>query len=377
MKIIISSKLNKLAKIFSADNPLFVVGGYVRNSLMKYPCSDIDLASSLKVCEVAKLLQGTEYNIEVKNQALNTCKITCGKESYEYATFRREVYKKGGYHTPSQITFDATIVEDVARRDFSCNSLYYEIIEDKLIDFYGGENDIKAKKLKTVETPDIVLKNDGLRMMRLVRFASEFNFVIDGDTYLAAEKYKDNLKNISKDRIREEFIKILNANHTYKKYDRKTLFNKHRGYNGIKLIDKLNLWQYFSKNEKIVNMRGVGAHLSAFVKEKDLSLVAFAVDAFVYLKNSQIINSPKEYIDLLWGEDGLNLSRKDKAEINNIIKVFDKLDSLPSEPLAKQKDYVSKYVLPNDKIMAFVKAKGSRRYLYIKQLLNKLKKEKK
>ena len=83
MKIVISQKLNKLAKIFGVDNPLFVVGGYVRNSLMRYPCSDIDLASNLKVSEVAKLLRGTEYSIEVKNQILNTCKIICGKEQYE------------------------------------------------------------------------------------------------------------------------------------------------------------------------------------------------------------------------------------------------------------------------------------------------------
>ena len=81
-------------------------------------------------------------------------------------------------------------------------------------------------------------------------------------------------------------------------------------------------------------------------------------------------------MDLLWGEEGLNLPRKDKTVINNIVKVFDKLDSLPSEPLAKQTEYVSKYVLPNDKIMSFVKAKGSRRYLYIKQLSNKIKKDK-
>lgn len=368
MKIKVSEKLNTLALAFGLDNPLFIVGGYVRNQICRLPSTDIDLASNLTLDEVKKLLP-QNFEMKVKSKELNTCEIICGEESFEYATFRREVYKNGGVHTPYQINFDATIVEDVSRRDFTCNSLYYEIIKNKLIDFYGGEQDIKNKVLKTVETPEFVLKNDGVRILRMIRFASELNFVIENETYIAAENHKDNLSKISKDRIRDEFVKIVNANKTYQKIDRKSLFNKNRAYNGIKLIDKLDLWKYFSTDDRVSNIRGVGAYLNLFVKEKENPLLAFCVDAYFYLKRLNVVESPKDFETILLGQHGLNFAKVVKKEIFDTIKNLELALSLSGKGLSDKVAFVEKHLKGNGQLLRFLKVKDAKFYATIKKLL--------
>ncbi len=374
MKIKVSEKLNSLAIGFGEEAPLFLVGGYVRNHIARLPCSDVDICGCLELDAVAKILpQG--YEMKVKNRELNTCEIVCGSEIYEYATFRKEVYKNGGVHTPFQITFDATIVEDVSRRDFTCNSLYYEIIKDKLIDFYGGEQDIKAKKLKTVETPDFVLKNDGVRILRMIRFASELNFSIDDETYAAAENYKTNLAKISKERIRQEFTKIVNASKTYSKYDRKSLFNRNRGYNGIKLIDKLDLWRYFSSSEKVTALRGVGAYLKCFIKEKQDPERAFFVDAYNHLKRLNIIADVKEFEEIVLGVKGLNYPKVMRKKFVEIITLLQKAEDIKDKPLASKLSFVSAMGEQKESVLNYLKASGSRQYNYVKTLIKNIKGE--
>ena len=109
-------------------------------------------------------------------------------------------------------------------------------------------------------------------------------------------KYKDNLNHISSTYKREEFLKIIYANLTYQKLDRKSLFPKNRGYNGIKLLDKLNLWSYFGKDTRLANIRGVGSYLNCFLKSKLDPLEAFSVDCYFYLKNGKIVQDSKDFI---------------------------------------------------------------------------------
>ncbi len=372
MKMNLSHNLNKLAEIFGKDTPLFAVGGCVRNALMRLDYHDIDICACLKVNEVEKLLTGTDFEVRVKNQKLNTCEIICGDNRYEYATFRKEFYLAGGAHSPNKTSFDATIVEDVSRRDYTCNSLYYEIINKKLIDFFGGERDIKNKVIKTVLEPEAVLVNDGVRIMRLVRFAAEFNFEIDETTFEAAKKYRDNLNNISKEHIKQEFLKIINANATYKKIDRKSLFNKNRAYNGIKLLDKLDLWKYFGKDERLALLRGVGAYLKCFMKTKENYLEAFLVDAYFYLKNSKVQKSPADFVTMIMGGEALCFSKADKKSIQELLKALDYIDELEKIEPKKRADYIFK--LPVDKkVSMYVKMRGGRKYSLYKRTLKILK----
>lgn len=368
MKIKVSKNLYSLAKLFGLDTPLFVVGGYIRNSLLKLPCRDIDVCGCLKIKDVKKLLAGTEFEVNVKNSKLNTCEIICGKEKYEYATFRKEFYDGEGEHTPSSIDFNATIVEDVFRRDFTCNSLYYEIISGQIIDFFGGQKDIKDKVIKTVATPESVLCNDGVRVLRLIRFACELNFTIAQETFDMAEKYKGNLKSISKDRIRQEFVKILVASKTYKKIDIKSLFNRNRGYNGIKLIDKLNLWSCFGEDKRLEYLRGVGAYLKTYQKCTDDPVLSFGIDAYFYLKTTSVVLSPKDYLDMLYGTTGLNYSKKDKSKLLSILKPLDALDNY-SKNFDCELSPKFLQEIKSKHLKKYTKAIGGKMYIKYKELM--------
>ena len=86
----------KLARLVGGD--FYLVGGYVRNSLLGKKCADEDLCSALTLTNLEKKLEGSEFSLKSKNKALGTCKIICGEKSFDYATFRRETYAKG--HCP-------------------------------------------------------------------------------------------------------------------------------------------------------------------------------------------------------------------------------------------------------------------------------------
>ena len=328
MKIKVSHNLYNLAKIFGKENPLFIVGGYVRNQVAKVFNSDIDLACNLQLNQVQELLKNTKYNFKVKNQKLGTAVITCGKHEYEYSTFRSEFYQGEGEHSPDVINFNASIVEDAKRRDFTVNAIYYNILDKELEDFYGGINDIRAKQIRTVETPEFVLQNDGVRILRMVRLACELNYFIDNETIAAANKYIDNLNNISQDRLRDEFVKIITSTNNFGRWaKRNKSFSSNLAYNGIKLIDKLNLWQYFVKKnrEVIAELRGLGAHLTTFIsaKPKDL-LLSFCYDAYYYLNMYKKVLSVNDFCNCFLGRSGLNFKKQDYEYIQTAISNIQK-----------------------------------------------------
>ena len=174
MKIEIPKSLEFIIR--NAGVPVYVVGGYVRNSLRSLRPTDIDLAGPYPV-SVLKL--PSKYRVKTVNFRLGTAQIKCGKEVYEYTPFRVESYDKG--HTPSEVCFTTDIKQDALRRDFTCNSVYYDVINDELIDLCGGINDIEKGILRSIR-PERTLSADGLRILRLIRFAAQLGFKIEGTT---------------------------------------------------------------------------------------------------------------------------------------------------------------------------------------------------
>ena len=174
MKIEIPKSLEFIIR--NAGVPVYVVGGYVRNSLRSLRPTDIDLAGPYPV-SVLKL--PSKYRVKTVNFRLGTAQIKCGKEVYEYTPFRVESYDKG--HTPSEVCFTTDIKQDALRRDFTCNSVYYDVINDELIDLRGGINDIEKGILRSIR-PERTLSADGLRILRLIRFAAPLGFKIEGTT---------------------------------------------------------------------------------------------------------------------------------------------------------------------------------------------------
>ncbi len=230
MKIFLGEKVTEFAR--SLNSPLYVVGGAVRNyAIDKSIAEDIDLAAGIPSREFTIVLKNFSLTVLNEYPRTGTVVFSDGLRKYEYTAFRREVYERGE-HTPKTTEFTLDINEDARRRDFKCNAVYYDIASEKIVDPLDGLTDIKNKVLDTVISPEKVFCNDGLRLMRLARFSGELNFTPTKQVLTVAEKYAENINDISAERIYAELIKILHA-------DKKYPFSDKRGhYTGLSILSK-------------------------------------------------------------------------------------------------------------------------------------------
>lgn len=207
---------------------MYVVGGYVRNSLCGYKCTDIDLAGPLPALAL-NLPPHTSMNMV--NHRMGTAQLVHDGVTYEYTPFRVEVYNAGGEHTPAQVRFTTDLTADAARRDFCCNAVYYDVRNDEIIDPFNGVRDAEQKILRGCSRR--VFESDGLRLLRLVRLAAELGFRIEGETAAAAKSMRSQLNDITCERKRAELDKILYAD----------TVNDIAGaqYRGLRLLKQLDL----------------------------------------------------------------------------------------------------------------------------------------
>lgn len=264
MFIEVSSGLKKLSKYFPEN--LYVVGGYVRNKLLDLPANDVDIASSVAIDEVAKRLEGTNYSVKVKNLKTGSLLISFGNENFEYTAFRTEIYGNDGSHTPTRVENTKDISKDAMRRDFSINSIYYNINKDEIVDFYHGIVDLKQKIIRCNINPDDVFKNDGERILRLVRFAGELDFKIDKGTLSFAIKHANNVENLQGQRRYSELEKILYC-------DKKYNLNKKSLKNALNLLNILQIWKYFG-----INISKIKFDMVEKVEDRFLGLLIDIVD---------------------------------------------------------------------------------------------------
>lgn len=189
---------------------LFAVGGLVRNTLLGLPVSDIDICSALTPDETIELVHEMGFKVVPKGIAFGMVEIHADGQKFEHTTFRADKYSDGGAHRPTSIQFSKTPEEDSRRRDFSVNALYCDILTREILDPSGGLPDLENRVLRTSSIdPEIVLADDGLRILRLVRFAAELQFKIDPATFACASRLCGNLRDISAERIRDELNKLL------------------------------------------------------------------------------------------------------------------------------------------------------------------------
>lgn len=237
MELKFSNKITELAE--KLNKPLYAVGGYVRNYLIdKSYSSDVDLCAPIRQEELLPILNELGFEIKCEYKRTGTI-VFCDEENrYEYTCFRKESYEKGGYHTPIETSFTENILEDSLRRDFKCNAVYYDIKNKQIVDVLGGVSDIENKVLSTVDSPEKVFCHDGLRLLRLARFAGELNFTPTDDTLKGAKEFASNIKDIAKERIYEELKKILISDTKY------SFSDKYGHYNGLKILDNTRVLDY-------------------------------------------------------------------------------------------------------------------------------------
>lgn len=187
----------------------YLVGGCVRDALMGRASGDIDIASSAKPDELEHLL--SQHNIKYIETGIKHGTVTAvlDKTPYEITTFRTEGIYKDNRH-PENVAFVEDICLDLSRRDFTVNAIAYNE-KDGLVDPFNGLEDINNKTLRAVGDPDKRFREDALRIMRGLRFASVLGFEIEEKTKSAIFRNKELLKNIAVERIFTELKKLLSG----------------------------------------------------------------------------------------------------------------------------------------------------------------------
>ncbi len=208
-KIKIPDFLSSMNGIFKSSGfKAYLVGGAVRDMLMKKTPSDFDLATDAKPEDVMRLFR----RVIPTGISHGTVTVLFQNHEVEVTTFRAESSYSDGRH-PDSISFASTIEEDLSRRDFTMNAIAVSLDGKGIVDPFGGEKDIKAKLIRTVGNPEERFSEDGLRPVRAIRFASRLNFKIDKDTLNAVSEPEilAVTKKVSAERFRDEFVKMLDS----------------------------------------------------------------------------------------------------------------------------------------------------------------------
>ena len=189
----------------------YVIGGYVRDLIIKRPSKDVDvvvLGSGVEVAKDVAAAFGTGTQVKYfKN--FGTAMVRHNEWIIEFVGARKESYNRG---SRNPIVEDGTLADDQNRRDFTMNAMSLSLQADTfgdLLDPFDGINDIKNKIIKTPLDADITFSDDPLRMMRAVRFASQLGFTIEQNTLDAIARNKKRINIVSPERIIDEFDLIM------------------------------------------------------------------------------------------------------------------------------------------------------------------------
>lgn len=192
-----------------ANFEAFLVGGCVRDLFMSRKPKDWDITTNATPEEIIPLFPHTFYenqygtvgivSDETLDESLKVVEVTPYRIESSYSDHRR----------PDKVEFSKNILDDLKRRDFTINSISYDAESGEIIDPFGGVADLHKGIIKTVGDPRERFFEDGLRILRAVRFHVELGFPLDPETEKSILENKDILKNVSRERVRDEFVKII------------------------------------------------------------------------------------------------------------------------------------------------------------------------
>jgi poly(A) polymerase len=209
-----------LKKLNEAGHIAYFAGGWVRDLCMGHPSSDIDIATSAPPEKIRELFPktipvGVNFGVVV---------VLYKGHQFEVSTFRKDYGYVDGRH-PTHVEF-STAKEDAMRRDFTINGMFYDPMNEEILDFVEGQKDIQQKIIRTIGEPKARFGEDRLRMIRAVRFAARFGFAIAESTERAMIEYAETLfPAVSMERIWQEFKKMAEG----PRFDRAVLEMKKLG----------------------------------------------------------------------------------------------------------------------------------------------------
>ena len=185
----------------------YAVGGCVRDSILGREPEDWDITTSARPEQVKAIFQRTvDTGIEH-----GTVTVLMDREQFEVTTYRVDGEYEDHRH-PKEVTFTASLEEDLKRRDFTINAMAYNP-ETGLVDIFNGIEDLKNQVIRCVGNPGERFDEDALRILRAIRFSAQLGFQIDAETQRAMSERAEDLKEVSAERIRVELVKLLVSGH--------------------------------------------------------------------------------------------------------------------------------------------------------------------
>ena len=208
MKIQLPDKVHGIIEtLIAAGYEAYAVGGRIRDSVLGREPSDWDITTSAKPEDVKRIFART-IDTGIKH---GTVTVMMDHEAFEVTTYRIDGVYEDGRH-PKEVTFTASLEEDLRRRDFTMNAMAYNE-QTGLVDIFDGIRDMEAGVIRCVGNAEERFTEDALRILRAVRFSAQLGYEIAEDTKSAVRKLAPNLKKISAERIQTELVKLLVSDH--------------------------------------------------------------------------------------------------------------------------------------------------------------------
>jgi len=257
--------INIIKKLQSANFEAYLVGGCVRDILMNREPKDWDITTNAKPEEIQKLFPNNIYENKFGTVAVKTDSDDEQLKIIEITTFRLEGKYTDKRH-PDEVKFAKTVEEDLSRRDFTINAIALkpntQNLKPELVDPYNGQEDIKNKLIRSVGEPEKRFNEDALRLMRAIRFSVQLGWEIEKKTFAALKKEAGFIEMIAKERIRDEFIKIIMSSLAKK---------------GIELLEETGLLKFIVPELRQGINNGQNKHHIYTIWEHNLRALDYAV----------------------------------------------------------------------------------------------------
>lgn len=208
--LIPNDALRLIRLIQNSGYEAYLVGGCVRDMILNKIPSDWDICTSAHPKQIKMVLDTNKISYHEVGIEFGTITAMTNSGDYEITTYRAD----GAYsdnRRPDTVKFKSDIKDDLKRRDFTINAMAFDPINNKLIDLFDGQSDLKNNILRTVGDPNVRFKEDSLRILRALRFAITYNLCIYENTFDSMKELVKLLDNISKERITAEFEKIFKS----------------------------------------------------------------------------------------------------------------------------------------------------------------------
>jgi poly(A) polymerase len=205
-----STPVARLAEAFAAaGHDLALVGGPVRDAFLGRDIRDLDFTTSARPDEILQIIHPLAEAHWETGREFGTIGARVSGEDVEITTYRADLYD--GVTRKPEVTFGDSLDDDLVRRDFTVNAMALVLTPIRLVDPFGGIDDLVARRLQPPRSATACFREDPLRMMRAARFVAQLGFEVDEETEWVMTELHDDLTRISAERIRDELVKLLCA----------------------------------------------------------------------------------------------------------------------------------------------------------------------